>query len=232
MKSFARPILVLASLCLLALALSPQAQAQRKLYRWTDAQGKVHYTDSLPAEAVNDRQEELNRLGMAVKTTERARTPEEQAAWEVEQERLAETRREAEHRAKMDAVLIGSYPTEADLARSYQERFDLVEQSVESARVGIRSQQKSLSELLDHAADLERNNKPVPAAIQDSIRRARAAVDEQQGYLQRRETERLELQHEYDQALSRYRELTGTTPRATSDAAEPDTDAAPEPDDS
>lgn len=214
MKPFVRSILALATLCVLALALGPQAQAQRKLYRWTDSDGKVHYTDSLPAEAVNDRQEELNRLGMAVKTTERARTPEEQAAWEAEQAQLAEAQKAAEHQAKMDAMLTGSYPTEADLTRAYQERFDLVEQSLESARVGIRSQEKSLGELLDHAADLERNNKPVPIAIKDSIQRARAAVDEQQGYLQRREVERQNLQREYDQALARYRELTGTAPAA------------------
>ncbi len=221
MNRFARPILALVAFSLLMLVLSPDALAQRKLYRWTDSEGKVHYTDSLPAEAVNDQQEELNRLGMAVKTTERARTPEEQAAWEAEQARLADEQRLAEEQAKRDAMLTGSYPTEDDLIRSYRERFDLVEQSVESARVGIRSQQKSLTELLEHAADLERNNKPVPPAIKDSIARARAAVDEQQGYLQRRETERGNLQREYDQLLARYRELKGTPNTVENPAATP-----------
>lgn len=219
MKPVLAPITLIATLGFLLTVLSPDATAQRKLYRWTDSEGKVHYTDSLPAEAAKDKQEELNSMGMSVKTTERARTPEEQAAWEAEQRILAEERRVAEEQAKMDSVLLGSYQTEADLTRSYRERFDLVEQSLESAHVGIRSQQKSLTELLDHAADLERNNKPVPAAITDSISRARAAVEEQQGYLQRRVGERENLQREYDQQLARYRELkvrdSGNT-RATS----------------
>ena len=209
MKLFLRIPLLAAILSVLLLTLSPDATAQRKLYRWTDADGKVHYTDQLPAEAVKDKQEELNSLGMPVKVTKRARTADEQAAWEAEQARLAEEQKIAEEKAKMDAVLTGSYPTEADLQRAYRERFDLIEQSLESARVGIRSQEKSLAELLEHAADLERNNKPVPVAITDAISRARAAVDEQRSYLKRREAERTSLQGEFDQLLARYRELKG-----------------------
>lgn len=217
---FVRFSLLAATLSLLLVMLSPDASAQRKLYRWTDSEGKVHYTDQLPAEAVKDKQEELNRQGMSIKTTERARTAEEQAAWEAEQELLAEEQKKAEEKAKMDAMLTGSYPAESDLQRAYRERFDLIEQSLESARVGIRSQEKSLSELLVHAADLERNNKPVPAAITDSINRARAAVDDQRNYLARREAERAHLRDEYDQLLARYRELKGLEADAKSSAAE------------
>ncbi|HET9049324.1 MAG TPA: DUF4124 domain-containing protein [Chiayiivirga sp.] len=199
--------LVFALLAFALATLSPDAQAQRKLYRWTDAEGNVHYTDSLPAEAVQDKQEEINNLGMAVKTTERALTPEEQAAYDAEQARLAVERAAAEEQAKMDSVLIGSYPTESDLERAYRERFDLIEQSIVSAQVGIRSQEKSLGELLEHAADLERNGKPVPVAVRDSIKLARAQVDEQRGYLQKRENEKKLLSDEHDKTLSRYREL-------------------------
>ncbi len=201
--------LAAATLAFALSALSFDADAQRKLYRWTDKDGKVHYTDQLPAEAVKDKQEELNNQGMAVRTTERARTPEEQAAWEAEQARLEDERKVAEEKAKMDSVLTSSYPTEADLARAYKERFDLLEQSLESARVGIRSQEKSLAELLAHAADLERNGQKVPAGITDSIARTRGQVNEQRAYLERREKEHEALKAEYDRLLTRYRELKG-----------------------
>lgn len=199
--------LIAALLAFALAALSFDATAQRKLYRWTDKDGNVHYTDQLPPEAAQDKREELNRQGITVRTTERARTPEEQAEWEAEQKRLEAERIAAEEVAKMDAVLIGSYPTEADLQRAYNERFDLLEQSLESARVGIRSQEKSLAELLAHAADLERDGQKVPPAITDSIARTRDQVNDQRAYLERRETERAALQTEYDQLLARYREL-------------------------
>lgn len=208
--------LIAALLAFALAALSFDATAQRKLYRWTDKDGNVHYTDQLPPEAAQDKREELNRQGITVRTTERARTPEEQAEWEAEQARLEAERIAAEEVAKMDAVLIGSYPTEADLQRAYNERFDLLEQSLESARVGIRSQEKSLAELLAHAADLERDGQKVPPAITDSIARTRDQVNDQRAYLERRETERAALQTEYDQLLARYRELkSGADDNAT-----------------
>ena len=213
MRRFALAILLPV---LLAVAMPATAQ---KLYRWTDKDGNVHYTDQLPPEAARDQREELNKQGMTVSRTERALTPEEQAARAAEQAKLAEQQRIDEERAKMDAVLVGSYPAEADLQRSYRERFDLIEQSLESARVSIRSQEKSLADMLAHAADLERNGKPVNQTVIDSITHTRAQVAEQRGYLARRESEGAALRAEFETLVKRYRELKGL----------PDPGAAPDP---
>lgn len=197
-------LLIVSTLCVSLLSAPAVAQ---KLYRWVDAEGKVHYTDSLPPEAVNQARDELNRSGMAVNRVDRALTEEERVAMEAEE---AEARREAELKAerdKMDAVLLGSYATEADLERAYRERFDLLDQSLEAARVGIRSQEKSLNDLLAHAAGLERSGKPVPSSVQSSITAAHSQVDEQRAFLAKRERERENLQSEYDGIVARYREL-------------------------
>lgn len=201
---------------LLAAAMPALAQ---KLYRWTDKDGNVHYTDQLPPESARDQREELNRQGITVSRTERALTPEERAARAIEEAKQAELLRVEEEKAKMDAVLIGSYPAESDLQRSYEERFDLIEQSLESARVSIRSQEKSLADMLAHAADLERNGKPVNQTVIDSITQTRAQVAEQRGYLARRESEGAALRAEFESLLQRYRELKGLSDRGTPKAA-------------
>ncbi|WP_395790182.1 DUF4124 domain-containing protein [Aquimonas sp.] len=191
----------------LVLAVLAAPAAAQKLYRWVDADGKVQYTDALPPEAVNQQRSELNSAGMAVREVDRAMTPEERAvadAAAAEEARLAEIQAEQD---KMDAVLMGSYATEADLQRAYAERFDLLDQTLEAADVGIRSQEKSLSDLVAHAASLERGGKPVPATVQSSINAARRQVEEQNEYLQKRRLERETLQAEYDEILARYRAL-------------------------
>lgn len=196
---------LLAPALLLSL-LSAPVLAQ-KLYRWVDAEGKVHYTDTLPPEAVDQARDEINSSGVTVNRVERALTEEERAAKRIAD---AETERQANLKAeqdKMDAALMGSYATEADLARAYRERFDLLDQSLEAARVGIRSQEKSLEDQLAHAASLERGGKPVPATVQSSIAAARKQVEDQREYLRRRETELQNLQAEYDRILQRYRLL-------------------------
>lgn len=199
-------VLCTLSIALVLALLAAPADAQR-LYRWVDADGKVHYTDTLPPEAVDKARDELNRSGMTVNRVDRAMTPEERAALEAEAaEREREALLEAE-REKMDAVLLGSYQSEADLERAYNERFELLDQSLEAARVGIRSQERSLDDLLTHAAGLERAGKPVPATVQESITSARSQVSQQREFLSRREGEREALQREYDAVLERYRAL-------------------------
>jgi len=213
------PNLFASALLLALVADSTQAQEKKKLYRWTDDKGEVHYTDQLPPEAAKSQRDELNKEGRAVERVERAKTPEERVVFEAEQARLAEEQRQADETAKMDGVLTMSYPSEADLARAYQERFDLLKRNVESAEIGIRSQDKALTDLLSHAADLERNGKPVPDGVVQSIGKARQQLADQRVFLANREIERIELQKEYDATLARYRKLATTN--NTKDAPSP-----------
>lgn len=204
----------IAAAATLAIFLFAQADAvhsddnrKKRLYRWTDEKGEVHYTDQLPPEAAKEARDELNAKGRAVESVARARTPEEQAAYEIEQARLAEEKRISDDRAQMDAVLFGSYPTEDDLTRSYKERFDLVDRSIESAEAGISSQEKSLTDILAHAADLERSGKTVEQRVTSSILATRKQAADQREHLAKRVQERADLQQEYETVLARYREL-------------------------
>lgn len=190
----------------LMLVLCAPANAQ-KLYRWTDKDGKVHYSDQVPPEAVDNARSELNDQGITVNKVERALTAEERAAQKAAAEQAAEQARLAEEKARNDEMLLTSYPDEAALERSYQERFDLLDQSIESARIGVQSQQKSLGELLAHAAGLEKSGKPVPAGINQSIELARRQLGEQTDYLKHREAEREALKAEHQSAILHYREI-------------------------
>ncbi len=204
------PTLLASALLLALVANAAHAQERKKLYRWTDDKGEVHYTDQLPPEAAKLQRDELNKEGRAVDRVERAKTPEERAVFEAEQARLAEEQRLVDETAKMDSVLTMSYPSEADLARAYEERFDLLKRNVESAKIGIRSQDQALTGLLSHAADLERNGMPVPDSVVQSIGKTRQQLADQRVFLTNLETDRVELQKEYDAILTRYRKLATT----------------------
>lgn len=191
----------------LVLAMAGGSVEAQKLYRWVDKDGKVHYSDHVPPEAVDQARDTLNDQGRRVDHVERAMTDEERAAHEAELARLAEEAERAEEQAKQDRMLLTSYEDEAALERSFQERFDLLEQTLATTRLGIESQEASLADLLDHAAGIEREGKKVPAGIAASIETAERQVREQRVYLQRREAERTELQREYESVLARYREI-------------------------
>jgi hypothetical protein len=181
--------------------------AAQQLYRWVDRDGNVHYSDSVPPEAIDQERERLNRQGMTVDRVERALTAEERAEQAERLTAEAAAAKAREEQAKLDAVLLGSYQSEVDLTRSYRERFDLVEQTMESARVGIRSQEKSLVDLLNHAASIERQGKAPGERIDNSIATARRQVVQQREFMQKRDLERVSLQQEFDETLARYRTL-------------------------
>ena len=179
----------------------------QKLYRWVDKDGKVQYSDTVPPSEVDQARQEINAQGRTVDRVDRALTADELAARDAAAEQAEIERKKQAEIERMDDVLMASYETEADLERSYAERFDLVEQSIASAKVGIRSQENSLAEILAHAADLERAGRPVSDNIKQAIETSRRQVREQNEYLVKREGEQAALQTEYDGLLARYRLL-------------------------
>jgi len=214
-----KPIWTLA-LVIASLLLVPAATAQ-KLYRWVDKDGKVHYSDTVPPSEVDKARDELNSQGRTVGSVTRAMTAEEQAAVDAAAKTEAARRKAREAQDHMDSVLLASYDEESDLTRAYDERFDLVKQSIESARVGIKSQENSLAEMLAHAAGLERGGKPISESVKSQIAISRKQVAEQAEYLRKREEEQSALQKEYDETLARYRRLRVEKAESTPTAKEP-----------
>lgn len=198
--------LICAALTALLAGAAADADAQ-KLYRWVDKDGKVHYSDKVPPSEVDQAREELNSQGRTVDKVDRALTPEEQAAADRAAEEAEIARKAKEAQDRMDQMLLTSYDEEADLKRAFDERFDLIDQSIESAQIGIRSQEKSLAEILAHAAELERGGKPVGDSVKASIDLSRKQVAQQTEYLRKRQDERVALEKEFGETMARYREL-------------------------
>src|SRR4249919_1034157 len=74
---------------------------KKKLYRWVDKQGKVHYDDALPAEAVDQARQEFSaKTGTATGSVDRALTPEERAQQEAAARAAAAASVTAEERAR------------------------------------------------------------------------------------------------------------------------------------
>lgn len=202
-----RPVTLPIVIALLA-ALGASSVSAQKLYRWTDKDGKEHYSDTLPAEAIDAAREEMNKTsGSSVGQVERALTPAERAAIAANAQTVADAAKIEEDQRQRDRVLLSSYPSEVELQRTYNERLSLVEESVKSAQVGIVGQRDSLASLLAHATDRELAGQPVDARTLANLREAHRQVGDQQLQLGRREAEQAALQQEFAEVLAHYRAL-------------------------
>ncbi len=196
--------LLLATIC--ASAAGPGNDVRLR-YKWRDEAGNLHYADSVPPEATRLGYEVVNQQGVVVRRVERAKTAAELAATKAAAEKLAEEKRKADDAARNDAQMLAAYPSEEDLRKSLQAQIDLITQNIQATEVGITSQEKSLAERLVHAAEQERNGKPVPAPVQNQINTLRKGLADQKAFLERRTADRTAMEKQLVTDLEKYRAL-------------------------
>ncbi len=192
---------------LIAVPIIALAQQAPKLYRWVSADGKAHYSDVLPPEALNQARQELSQNGITLKQVDRAQTTDERAATVAKAAADAKIAEAIEHAKQSDQVLLVSYPNEAELKRAYDERIALQSETLKGTRIAMQSQQGSLSSLLIAASNLELSGKPVNEQLAASILTTHAQMLEEQKSQMQQEAQATNLRQESAATMARYRSL-------------------------
>ncbi len=95
------------------------AAAHAEIYKWKDAQGETHYSNTMPPQAAGLANTELNKRGLVIKEQQAAPTLQQRLNNEAEQARLATEREALTEQKRHDTALLNTYttPAEIDLAR-------------------------------------------------------------------------------------------------------------------
>jgi hypothetical protein len=188
------------------LAASAPASAQ-KIYKCKNDKGEIFYTQSYDPVRCAGGGSQLNDQGLAVKNIPRVKTAEEKAAEKAAAEKQAELDRIAAEQKRSDQVLLMSYANEEDLKRSHEQQLNAIDTSVQTAKLQLENQQRTLADLLAAAAESERAKKPVPENVSKSIATVRAQIETQNQTIVSKESEKKAAQVEFDAKLERYRAL-------------------------
>ena len=214
---------IIATLLLAPAALAGEPTTSTpKLYHWVGADGKDHYGDVLPPEALTQARQEISKSsGMTLKQVDRTLTPEERAAAQVKADADAKAAEAIEKAKQNDQVLLASYPSEAELKRAYDERIASLTETLKATRIGLQSQQQGLSSLLIAASNLELSNKPVDAKLVASIKSTHALLLEQQTSETQQESQVAKLLQESTATMEHYRSLEAAAAAAEHPGAPP-----------
>lgn len=196
-----------AVLALLLAGVASAADRPHNRYKWHDADGNLHYSDALPPEAVKYGYEIVSPQGVIIKHVDRPKTAEERVAAKAEIAKAQAAKDAADTRVRGDQQLLAAYPNEDDLKRAQRQQSEMLETNLSSARISLQSQEKSLAELLGHAAELDSSGKSVPPALAKRISDTRKQVEDQRAYIGRKETERDATVARFDDDLAHYRSL-------------------------
>lgn len=195
------PLLVLA-----ALVLAAPVHAQ-KIYKCKNEKGEIYYSQAFDRARCAGGGAQLNQQGLAVREIPRVKSAEELAAEKQAAAEKAEADRIAAEQAESDRILLTAYGNEDELKRVHDQQMEMIDTAVETAKLQLANQQRSLADLLAVAAESERAKKPVPENIAKSISTVRRQIEDQNATITRKEAERVTSTAEFEAKLARYRKL-------------------------
>ena len=188
--------------------LSAAGGARAATYKWVDEKGVVHYTDKLPPDQVDKATTELSKQGVTVKQTDKAMTPEQRRAKELEAERAKEVAKAQEEIARRDRALAASYTSEAeiDLARN---------RSLQTINNVILSSQAFSEQLNKRKTDIETKKvesqgKAISAVYDRELESIDAELQRQADLVAQKNKEAGAITAKYDADKQRWRELSSS----------------------
>ena len=194
------------------LLLSVSAEPFAKMYRWTDAQGHVHYSDKIPPEHASQARSRLDNRGMEVEEVEAAKTKEEiERDQELKRLRVEKERLIVEQKA-LDRVLLRTFRSEDDILMTRDGKLTSINTSVQIVRSNIRRLKLNLATMQKNAANLERQGQSIsPAYIQD-IENIRQQLKDSYEVIIKKEQSKEAIRVVYATDITRFRILKNLHP--------------------
>lgn len=193
---------------LCAAALTGPSAAQ-KLYKYTDANGKVVYTDKMPSDASGKANDQLNRQGTVTKRNEAALTPEQVAARETERKQKLEQDVAAKEEKRKNMALLNTYSSEQDIADARARALEANVEAVKEAERKLADVQKRQKELATEAEFYVK--KPMPGVLKQDIQVNNAAIASHTELIDKKKKETEAINAKYDEDLRRYRAVVKTS---------------------
>lgn len=183
-------------------------ESPARLYRWVDQNGKVHYSDTIPAEAARQERVIYDKTRLRrLEVVKKPKTPEELAR----EARLAQLRREQqkllEEQLLRDQALLRTYRTEEDLKLALKGQINTIDARIKVLEANIKRLRSLLQAKIAKAATIERNGRMVPKAISDDIAALRRQIHQSETKIANERRAKAKLKRKFAADLQRFRNL-------------------------
>lgn len=199
------------SMFALALCVAAPVLAAKQMYRWVDAQGKVHYGDTIPPEYAKQGNKEMTRSGRVIKETPPSLTPDQIKARAEAEARDKEAREKAEEQKRKDKALLASFTTIGELDLAEKRNLEAVDLQIKSNELRIKSVQGRLDGLKKQETLIASRKRPIPPDLADDIKQTEGEIDHLRGNIADLNREKDALRARYAADRKRYMELKGMT---------------------
>lgn len=199
MKRLTRFSLIASALLLAATA------AEARMYRYTDENGQIVISNTIPQEASRRGYDILNAKGRVIDSVDPAPTAEEIAAREAR-----EQREEAERiQREKDQALLKRFSHPDQAVRAMRRKIRELEGLNQLKRGNISVIVSQLDNEEGRAADMERAGRDIPESMLEKIRRLEAQIHDIEQEIASQKSEIQSLRDDFEADIKRLETLTG-----------------------
>jgi hypothetical protein len=186
------------------------AAEEKKLYKWTDADGNVYFGDSIPAEYAERPKTVLNDQGVAVDELEGKKTAE-QLRQEARDREIA-VAQELQKRA--DMALLNTYLSVEEIVMHRDRRIELFQAQARVTELYLKNLQRRMTDLREDASKYrpysDDDNAPMIAEdLADDLRDTRDTISRHERNLAKYESDEKAIIERFNADIERFKILKG-----------------------
>ncbi len=203
--------LIVATVSILLVPLASTASDYKRLYRWVDDTGVVHYGDSVPAKYADAEKQVLNQHGVTVDVMRGKKTAEQLA----EESRINEQRRQAALQRRQDEALLATYHSEDENILHRDRRVEMFQAQSRVTELYLRNMMRRMATLRDEASNfrpysVDPDAQMIDPELAEDILVTKATIKRHQANLARFREDEQGIIQRFDGDITRFRTLTGT----------------------
>ena len=201
---------LITTIALIILGSSATAGDEQKVYKWTDDQGNVHFSDSIPAEHAERPKEVLNDHGVTVGELEGKKTAEQ-----LEQERIEKDQRVAkELQRRADQALLATYLSIEEIVMHRDRRVELFQAQSRVTELYLRNLDHRLQGLREEASQYKPYSDDPDAPMIDEklaeeLRATKETISRHERNLKKYESNEQQIIERFDGDIRRFKILKG-----------------------
>ena len=179
-----------------------------ELYKWVDDKGQIHYSDSVPPEAINKKRDVIDQKGIVVDEIGAAKT---KAQLEEDKRRKA---REAIKKQQQDAIhqhdlmLLETYNNDSDIVKMRERKLAAINDIITINQNRIDKLKEDLVPFKKQIAAIQKSNKEIPGELRDKVKEIEDHIAMRVKIIQQQHDEQDRLRDKFQQDLERFRYLT------------------------
>lgn len=176
-------------------------------YRWQDAEGNWHYTDTIPPEQIKKKHSQLDDRGIQIESVKRVKNAEELAK-EVELEKLrAKQRKILERQQAEDRVLLRTFRSGDDIIMARDGKLRAVDLQMQLVKSNIKRMKEKLRKMHEQAAEKELSGMHLSVRQKENIQIINNSLKEAYASIIKRKQRKVTIHKKYNQDLKRFLEM-------------------------